>query len=111
VGVSERDSVAIQQPEVEPEDNLAIAVPPRLVGPAHGLEALPLDILGHQHTPGREARMDTGHADEGMSPQQPLDAALVLRLELVVELLSDPFAHLRGERLRVQPRGEPLDER
>jgi hypothetical protein len=46
-----------------------------------------------------------------MSSQQPLDAALVLGLELVVELLSDPFAHLRGERLRVQPRGEPLDQR
>ena len=80
VGVSERDPVAIQQPEVEPEDNLAVAVALRLVGPAHGLEALPLDVLGHQHAPRREARVDTGHADERMSSQQPLDAPLVLGL-------------------------------
>ena len=45
-----------------------------------------------------------------MSPQEPPDAALVLGLELVVELLADPLAHLRGERLRVQARGEPLHE-
>ena len=55
--------------------------------------------------------MDPGHAYERMSPHQPLDTALVLGLELVVELLPDPLAHLHGERLRVEPRGEPLDER
>ena len=47
--------------------------------------------------------MDPGHADERMSARQPLDAALVLGLELVVKLLADPLAHLRGERLDVQP--------
>ena len=46
-----------------------------------------------------------------MAAQQPLDAALVLGLELVVELLADPLAQLGGERLRVQTRREPLDER
>ena len=30
-----------------------------------------------------------------MAAQQPLDAALVLGLELVVELLADPLAQLR----------------
>ena len=46
-----------------------------------------------------------------MAADQPLDPALVLRLELVVELLPDPLAQLRGERLRVQARRQPLDER
>ena len=46
-----------------------------------------------------------------MSAHQPLDTALALRLELVVELVSDPLAHLRGERLGVEPGGQPLDER
>ena len=46
-----------------------------------------------------------------MPAHQPLDAALVLRLELVVELLPDPLAHLPGQRLRIEPRRQPLDER
>jgi hypothetical protein len=46
-----------------------------------------------------------------MSPHQPLDTALVLRLELVVKLVPDALTHLHGERLGVEPRGQPLDER
>ena len=46
-----------------------------------------------------------------MPAHQPLDAALVLGLELVVELLADPLAQLREQPFRVQSRGEPLDER
>src|SRR5206468_12277509 len=32
-------------------------------------------------------------------------------LELVIELLSDPLAHLLGQRLGVKPGGEALDQR
>ena len=46
-----------------------------------------------------------------MPAHQPLDAALVLGLELVVELLPDPLAHLHGHRPRIQPRRQPLDQR
>ena len=46
-----------------------------------------------------------------MAAAQPLDPPLVLRLELVVELLDDPLAQLRGERLRVEAGREPLDQR
>ena len=55
--------------------------------------------------------MDARDADERVSAHQPLDPALVLGLELVVELLADPLAHLRRQRLRVEARREPLDER
>ena len=85
--VPERDPVAIEETEVEPEDDLAVAVALRLVAPAHGLEAFALDVLRHQHPPRREIGADPWHADERMPPHQPLDAALVLGLELVVELL------------------------
>ena len=46
-----------------------------------------------------------------MAAAQPLDPPLVLRLELVVELLDDPLAQLRGERLRIKAGREPLNQR
>ena len=46
-----------------------------------------------------------------MAPHRPLDAALVLGLELVVELLADPFPQLREQRFRIESRSEPLDQR
>src|SRR5262249_24987519 len=110
VRVTERDAVAIKQPEVEPKDDLAVAVALHLIRSADRLKALSLDVLRHEHAPGRQARVYSRHTDERMSPQQPPDAALVLGLEPVVELLTDPLAHLRGERLRVQARREPLHE-
>ncbi len=39
------------------------------------------------------------------------DRAVVLRLDLVVELLGDPLAQLAVERLDVEPGREPLDQR
>ena len=46
-----------------------------------------------------------------MAPHRPLDAALVLGLELVVELLADPFPQLGKQRLGIESRSEPLDQR
>ena len=109
--ISEGDPVAIQQTEVEAEDDLAVAVALGLAGPAHFLKALSLHVLGHEHAPGRQVRVHPRHAHERMPPHQPLDRPLILGLELVIELLGDPLSHLGGERLGVQSGREPLDER
>ena len=55
--------------------------------------------------------MDLGHERERVAAVRARDGALVLRLELVVELLGDPLAQLGVERLDVEPGREPLDER
>ena len=65
MGVAEGDPVAIEQAEVEPEDDLAVAVALRLAGLAHGLEALALDVLGHQDAPGRKGGVDAGTRTNG----------------------------------------------
>ncbi len=46
-----------------------------------------------------------------MPARQPLDPALVLCLELVVELLGDPLAHLCRERPHIDARRQPLEQR
>ena len=43
--------VAVEQAEMQPEDDLAVAVALRLLGSPHGLEALALDVFGHEHPP------------------------------------------------------------
>src|SRR6202042_2047617 len=88
--VAERDPVAVEKPEEEPEHDLAVAVAGRLVGAAYGLEALALQILGDEHAPGAQLGPDPRHAHERMVAQQPPDPALVLGLELIIELLADP---------------------
>ena len=101
--IAERDPVAVEQAEEEAEDDLAVAVAQRLVLAAHRLEALALDVLGHEHAAGAQVGVDARHADERVAAHQPLDAPLVGRLELVVELLGDPLAHLGGQRLASSP--------
>ena len=54
--------------------------------------------------------MHARHQGERVPAHQASDAALVLGLELVVELLGDAFAHLCQERLGVESGSEPLDE-
>ena len=55
--------------------------------------------------------MDLGHVRERVPAVGARDRALVLRLELVVELLRDPLAQLGVDRLDVEAGREPLDER
>ena len=111
MGVTERDPVAVEQAEEEAEDDLAVAVALGLLGSAHDLEALSLDVLGDQHATGREIHVDAGHARERVPSHQALDPALILGFELVVELLGDPLSQLREQRLRVHTGRESLEQR
>ena len=45
-----------------------------------------------------------------MPAEDPRERTLVLRLELVVELLVDPQADLLGDGLHVEARRHPLDD-
>ena len=55
--------------------------------------------------------VDRRHEDERVVAVGARDRAVVLRLDLVVELLGDALAQLAVERLDVEPRREPLDQR
>ncbi len=65
--VAECDPLAVEHAEEEAEDDLPVAVAPRLVGAAHGLEALALDVLADEHAPGREVGVHVGHPHERMA--------------------------------------------
>ena len=74
------------------------------------VEAVAVDPLADEHAPPREAGVHLGHVDEGVAVVGAGEGALVLGLELVVELLEDPLADLAGDRLRVQAGGERLGD-
>src|SRR5437763_13067591 len=99
--IAERDPISVQQAEEEPKDDLPVAGALRLAAPADHLEALSLDVLRHEHTPARKIGVDARHGYERMPARQALDPALVLGLELVVQLFGDTLAHLRGQRLGI----------
>ena len=63
----------------------------------------PSDELRDDHLLARQAGDDVGDDDERVAAEDPRQRALVLRLELVVELLADPRADLLGGRLDVEP--------
>jgi hypothetical protein len=102
--------VAEQAPE-EAVDDLAEAVALGLGALLDRGEPLALDELGDEHPPRRQRRVDLGDAGVGMAAEDACDAALVLRLDLVVELLADAVAQLTAERLDVEARREALHER
>ena len=60
------------------------------------LEADAVDELADEHPLARERGDDVRHVDEGVTPVERAIRALVLRLELVVELLVDARADLLG---------------
>ena len=101
----------VHEPEVEAEDDLGEPVARRLVELLDRPEARAGDQVGDEHAPARELGVDLGHVRERMPAVGARDGAVVLRLELVVELLGDPLAQLRVHRLDVQAGREPLDER
>ena len=92
VGIAERDPVPVGEPEVKAVDDLAVPVALALGGLAYGLESLARDVLGGEDPAGRERGVNARDEDERMASPQSLDPALVLSLELVVELLADPLA-------------------
>ena len=101
----------LHEAEVEAEDDLAEAVARGLVARLDLLEARAGEQVGDEHAAARQLRVDLGHVRERVAAVRARDRALVLRLELVVELLGDPLAQLRVDRLDVQAGREPLDER
>ena len=102
---------AREQREVEAEDDLAEAVALGLVERLDLAEAAAVEQVGDEHAAAREPGVDLRHVDERVAAVGALDGAVVLGLDLVVELLGDPLAQLAVERLDVEPGREPLDER
>ena len=102
--------VAVHAAEVEAVDDLGEAVALVLRQLLELLEAAPLDELGDDHLLVRELRDDLGHDDERVPAVDARERALVLRLELVVELLVDPRADLVAHRLGIQARRDHLHE-
>ena len=86
------------EPEVEAEDELADAVALGLGQPRDLLRSQPLHVVGDEHPARREVGVHARHEDVGMAAEAALEAALVLGLELVVELVGDQLAHLGQER-------------
>ena len=76
--VPERGAVTIKQPEVEPKDDLGVAIALHLIGSADRLEALPLDVLGHEHAPSAEVGPHARDGDERVAAVEAFDATLLL---------------------------------
>ena len=89
--------------EAEAEDDLAEAVALRLRQLLDLLEAGAVDPLAHEHALGRQPGDHVGHVDERVAAVAARERALVLRLELVVELLHHALLELGGGRLGVEP--------
>ena len=109
--VAARAPRVLERAEEEAEDDLAEAVALGLVELLDLLEAAAVEHLGHEHAAPRAAGVDGRDEDERVVAPGARHRAMVLGLDLVVELVADPFAQLLRERLDVQAGGEPLDQR
>ena len=74
------------------------------------LEAGPLHELGDQDTLARELAHNLGDRDERVAPEDARQGALVLGLQLVVELLPDPLPDLSRDGLHVETGGHALEQ-
>ena len=110
VGVGVEVLQVVDRAEAAAEDDLAEAAALLVRQLLDLLEVEPLDQLGDQHPAAREPRDHVRHVDEGVVAVGAREAALVLRLVLVVELLHHPLAQLLGDRLGVEAGGEGLGE-
>src|SRR5215210_345545 len=110
MGVARELVVAVHAAEVEAEHGLADAVARRLVELLDGVEPEAGDELGDDHLLARERGHDLRHHDERVAAEDPRHRALVLRLELVVELVADAAARLLRGRLHVEPGRDPLQQ-
>jgi hypothetical protein len=100
--------VPVHRAEVEAEDDLADPVALGLRGRGDLLEALALDVLGHDHTLAAELGHHARDDDEGVAPVEAGERAVVRRLQLVVQLLDDARSDLLTDGLHVHLRGDPL---
>ncbi len=110
MGVAGELAVAIQAAEEEAEDDLANAVALGLGAFLELLEADALDELADEHPLARERADDLGDDDERVAGEDAGERALVLGLELVVELLDDPLLDLLGDRLDVERGSHALEQ-
>ncbi len=78
--------------------------------PLSSSKPTPADELADEHPLARERVDDVGDDDERVPAEDARQRALVLGLELVVELLDDPLPDLLGDRLHVQPGRHPLEQ-
>ena len=102
--------VAVHAAEEEAEDDLADAVARGLVHLLDRVEARARDVLADQHALARQRGHDVRHDDERVAAEDAREPALVLRLELVVELVADARADLLGGGLDVEPRRDALHQ-
>ena len=107
-----RGAGALQRAEEEAEDDLAEAV---ALGVVERLD-LPRSARPSSSSVTSTRRLESpvstgGHVDERVAAPGARHRAVVLRLDLVVELLGDALAQLAVERLDVEPGREPLDQR
>src|SRR5207248_3164623 len=110
MGVARELAVAVQATKEEAEDDLPQAVALLARTALELLEAHTLDVVAHQHPLPRERGDDLRHHDEGMAREDARERTLVLRLELVVQLLDDPLTDLLGDRLHIEARGHALEQ-
>ena len=111
VRVAGDDAFAPEETKEEAEHDLANAVALRLVELRNLLRPQPVHVLGDEHASGREIRVHAWHTDVRVPLEQPREAALLLRLDLVVELAGDPLAHLAQQRSSVATRRKTRDDR
>ncbi len=110
MGVGVEVLEVVDRAEAETEDDLAEDVALVLVELLDLVEASPLHVVRDQNAAAREPRVDPRDEDEGVPVVSAGEGALVLRLELVVELLQNPLAQLRGDGLGVEAGREHLRE-
>src|ERR1700709_1393303 len=102
--------MAIEAAEEEAKDDLADPVALVLRATLQLLEPDADDELRDEHALARERADHLRHDDERMPGEDPRQRALILRLELVVELLDDALADLFRDRLDIEARRHPLEQ-
>src|SRR5437660_5992552 len=108
--VSGELAMAIEASEDEAEHDLPEAVALGLWTMLELLEADAAHVRAHEHALARHGGDHLGHHDERVALEDARQRALVLRLELVVELLDDPLPYLLGDRLDIEPRRHALEQ-
>ncbi len=109
--IAGNDAFAPNETEEETQHDLANTVALGLVELHDLLEPEAIDVLRDQHASRREVRVHAWHPDMRVVPEQPRESALVLRLDLVVELIGDALAHLAQQRSRIATRCQAAEDR